>query len=367
MRRSWSIWGIFAACLLAVLTAVGWLSAKVVQADRAEALGQLQAEQEENARLALWRMEAAMTALVSQEGARAPPFFYNAFQQRQSGGHVQALDADGVAAVSAAGASADRVLLHFEIDPRGQFSSPQVPDQQWRKRAVPTYLSDEQLALNTERLSALQAAIDPPAVLAGLRADDTLSSPAPDLANNATAADDDPFADAAARMPGATATIAGNKTPLPDSLFDAPVPSRAQSAAPGNDPFGPSDDPFAPSVDDPFGVPAAPAASQRAAPARGSPVPQQTTSQQQGGSRASAPRNGAQQASSPSSNGQTASQPAPQPPADDYPQQATANQQAANQQAPDQVGAAARYGRETGAPGCSGGGGVSGSTNASTS
>src|SRR5689334_12365255 len=78
MHRPWQIWSIFAACLLAVMVAVGWLSVIAIEADQRDAMAKRQAEIEENARLALWRMDSSMATLVMQESAR-PYFVYRPF------------------------------------------------------------------------------------------------------------------------------------------------------------------------------------------------------------------------------------------------------------------------------------------------
>lgn len=75
MRRPWQIWLAFGICLAAVFLATAWLSYKALQSDRAEQLARNQAALEENARLALWRMDSYMAPLVAQENAElSTPF-----------------------------------------------------------------------------------------------------------------------------------------------------------------------------------------------------------------------------------------------------------------------------------------------------
>ena len=78
MRRSWPLWIAFLLCLAVVLTAMGWVSLTALQLDRAEAKASRQAALEENVRLALWRMDSAMTPIVAHESAR-PYFAYSTF------------------------------------------------------------------------------------------------------------------------------------------------------------------------------------------------------------------------------------------------------------------------------------------------
>ena len=70
MRRPWQIWLAFAACLIVAVIALGWLSAKAVQADLRDVAAKRQAVVEENSRLALWRMDSFMAPL-SGAGERA--------------------------------------------------------------------------------------------------------------------------------------------------------------------------------------------------------------------------------------------------------------------------------------------------------
>jgi hypothetical protein len=81
MRRPWQIWLAFGICLSAVLLATAWLSYKALQADRAEQLARSQAALEENARLALWRMDSFVAPLLAQESMR-PVLVYGLYTNR---------------------------------------------------------------------------------------------------------------------------------------------------------------------------------------------------------------------------------------------------------------------------------------------
>src|SRR5262249_4088943 len=78
MKRPWQIWLAFAGALALAAGALGWLSLRALDADRAEAAAQQQSLIEENVRLALWRMDSLAAAFVAQESAR-PPAVYTAF------------------------------------------------------------------------------------------------------------------------------------------------------------------------------------------------------------------------------------------------------------------------------------------------
>ena len=70
MSRPLLLWGGFAACVLTVAAALGYLSLMVVQGDRREAEAMRRAALEENVRLALWRLDASLTPLLARENAR---------------------------------------------------------------------------------------------------------------------------------------------------------------------------------------------------------------------------------------------------------------------------------------------------------
>ena len=78
MNRPLHTWLAFAACLAVVLVAMGWISRTVLRLERAEEQSRRQADQEENVRLALWRMDSALAPLIAQESVQ-PYFAYGAF------------------------------------------------------------------------------------------------------------------------------------------------------------------------------------------------------------------------------------------------------------------------------------------------
>ena len=73
MRRG--LWIIFGLCVSVGFAAMGWISLTVLRLDR-------QAQVEENMRLALWRMDSALSPLIAQETAR-PYFAYSPFIRTQ--------------------------------------------------------------------------------------------------------------------------------------------------------------------------------------------------------------------------------------------------------------------------------------------
>lgn len=94
-----------------------WVTYKAVELDRSEFAARLQAEQEERVNSALWRIDARLTPLLAEEAAR-PDFVYQSL-----GGNTALANVDVSNFLAAA---PSHVLLHFEMKPAGQGSSPQV-------------------------------------------------------------------------------------------------------------------------------------------------------------------------------------------------------------------------------------------------
>ena len=63
------VWAAYAACLVIATAALAALTHRALEADRAEAAARQEAAVEENVRLALWRIDAALAALVARETA----------------------------------------------------------------------------------------------------------------------------------------------------------------------------------------------------------------------------------------------------------------------------------------------------------
>jgi len=78
MKRLRYIWAAFGLCLAVVLVAMAWISFTALRLERVEAQANRRAAVGERIRLALWRMESALTPLVTRESAR-PYFAYTAF------------------------------------------------------------------------------------------------------------------------------------------------------------------------------------------------------------------------------------------------------------------------------------------------
>jgi signal transduction histidine kinase len=117
MKRPWQIWSLFLLCLAITAPAMGWLSLKALEVDRAESHARRQAALDESVNLALWRMDTLLMPLLAQEAARPPV----AFQPRASTNNP------GAAVSPLLENRPEYVRLHFQAGPEGHWVSPQAP------------------------------------------------------------------------------------------------------------------------------------------------------------------------------------------------------------------------------------------------
>jgi len=158
MNRPWHTWSIFGICLAVLLAAMGWVSLTAMRLDRAQEETAQQAEVEERVRLALWRMDAALAALVVEESAR-PYYAYYSFhatERAYTKGYTSIKQGDVLVPSPLLTYSATNVLLHFQFEPNGRLTSPQVPLGNERVLAEKSYVSSEKIAAASSRLSQLQ-------------------------------------------------------------------------------------------------------------------------------------------------------------------------------------------------------------------
>lgn len=170
MRRSWRLWLAFGASAAVLLAAMGWISAAVLRLDRAEREARDRATQEENIRLALWRMDSALAPLVARENIR-PFYAYNTFlpldqtlsrMLNDNGKSVVMLPSPLVTYDS------PHVLVHFQVGPDGEFSSPRVPAKRVYHLAVPAYLSTDAVSRASTQLDVVRRLADRTKLLAML-------------------------------------------------------------------------------------------------------------------------------------------------------------------------------------------------------
>jgi len=158
MIRPWRTWTIFGLCLLVLAAAMGYLSVTAMDLDSAQQQAQQLAALEENVRLALWRMDSALAPFIAQENAR-PYFVYVPFYpaERAYTRMFAEIDIGDVLVPSALlEHKHPDVLIHFQFDPQGDLSSPQVPVGNMQDLAEVGYITHERIVASAARLSQLQ-------------------------------------------------------------------------------------------------------------------------------------------------------------------------------------------------------------------
>ncbi len=80
MNRTWLTWSLFTLCMIVVLGAMTWFTQQVMHMQR-------QATIEENARLALWRMDSALAAILAYENS-LPVMQYAQLPNQSDSPHV---------------------------------------------------------------------------------------------------------------------------------------------------------------------------------------------------------------------------------------------------------------------------------------
>ncbi|MEQ9097422.1 MAG: HAMP domain-containing sensor histidine kinase [Phycisphaerales bacterium] len=141
-------WVIYAVCALAVLEGLGYAGYKALDLQR-------QRRQDEAIRLALWRMDSALTAVLAAESAR-PYFHYRPFHPAERA-YSRMLGPVEPGEVLVPSPLLTRVppfvRLHFEIGPDGRVTSPQAPDGNLRDLAESEYVAaDDVIAAEALRL-----------------------------------------------------------------------------------------------------------------------------------------------------------------------------------------------------------------------
>lgn len=156
-RHHW-MWAIYAACSLALLGVLAWVSSATLSLESREGEARADARQQELSRQALWRMDSALAPILAREAAR-PYFHYQPFYaaDRAYTSMLEEVRPGEVLVPSPLLQAPEKfVRLHFQISPRGDFTSPQAPSGSLRELAKSvagqTLASDAETELGELRL-----------------------------------------------------------------------------------------------------------------------------------------------------------------------------------------------------------------------
>jgi signal transduction histidine kinase len=159
-RRWWMIWG---ACALGTLVALSWMTRSVLDLERAEQRARQSQAHEAALRLALWRMDSWFAPHLEQEAARPHheylPFFseeraYTRLFNRIEPGEV-------MTASPLLDFRSEIVRIHFQVDARGAWSSPQAPTGNLRDLAEANGHDPSDLDRMQARLAELAGRLGP--------------------------------------------------------------------------------------------------------------------------------------------------------------------------------------------------------------
>ncbi len=162
MRGRLTVLG-FAACVLAVLGGLAWLTFHVLRLERLEVEARAATKRQEAIRLVLWRMDSALTPIIAREAAR-PYFEYQPFYAADlafANINKSPGSRDVMVPSPLLSPPDEYVRLHFQEDGAEGLSSPQVPKENEVRLAEGVYVSGYAVASAAERLAKLESLIKP--------------------------------------------------------------------------------------------------------------------------------------------------------------------------------------------------------------
>ncbi len=170
MKRPTLIWFTFFLFLALGLSAMAWMTRTVMRLDQAQARATAAAQLEENIRLALWRMDYTLAPVLSQEIAR-PYFEYSPVfpaERAYTRMYTELKSGDVLVPSPLLKSSSPYILLHFQIQPDGKVTSPQVPGGNVRRIAESRYTTAADIHQAEKRLAEVSKLVESPALLASL-------------------------------------------------------------------------------------------------------------------------------------------------------------------------------------------------------
>jgi len=162
----------FLACVGLLVGAMSWVTSTIFALERAEVATRREAALEENVRLALWRMDTALGLLVAREAAR-PISDYRPSVHTSDVPHTlpTGVGPDGAMQPSPLTTeTGEHVLLHFQLEPDGTLTSPQVS-------AVGGNAAGSPASVAAKRLDELRRTITADQLLAALATDSSTIAP----------------------------------------------------------------------------------------------------------------------------------------------------------------------------------------------
>lgn len=159
-----------------VLCALAFITWQLVALEKRELEARRSTGFQESLRLALWRMDSALTPILAREAAR-PYFEYQPFYaaDRAYTGMLEQLRPGEVLVPSPLlDFRDDVVVMHYQREPAGTLTSPQAPQGAMRALAAGAVLTPYQLGEREAKLARLARMLDRPIVLAERGEDESM-------------------------------------------------------------------------------------------------------------------------------------------------------------------------------------------------
>lgn len=164
MRKPLHIWITFLACFGLLLAAMAWVSWHTLALERTREEAARDADQQERVRLALWRLDFQASALLMRENARPPHDFrpFHAPEGLVNKSYANVTKGEVLVPSPLLAEVPEHVLLHFQMDTKGQVMSPQVPQNDERALALAQFINADDLTRSEQRLSGLRELLAQP-------------------------------------------------------------------------------------------------------------------------------------------------------------------------------------------------------------
>lgn len=160
MRRLWHTWAALGLAFALALGGMVWVTVAALHLDRAEVNARRHAALEENVRLALWRMDSALTPLIARESGH-PYFAYAAFypvDRAYTRMFAELRHGEVLMPSPLLAQTPPRVFLYFQFGPKQRVTSPQVPAGNMRDLAEARgYTTQAAIEAGATRLARLTA------------------------------------------------------------------------------------------------------------------------------------------------------------------------------------------------------------------
>lgn len=154
MIRPAHVWIAFLAYIAVALTTMAWVSSTARHYENANQEARAREQFEDRVRLALWRMDSAVTPILARESAR-PYFHYRAlYPAQQAYTQLFATIGKGEVQVPSPLLTIEPAFLklHFSFDGNGELTSPQVPTGNSLDVAEMRHVSSDRVQTYRERL-----------------------------------------------------------------------------------------------------------------------------------------------------------------------------------------------------------------------